>query len=83
MGQFIKYYFKIERGIIIIMDKELKLYLSKIENYLKHIDIIERTDIIEEIRSNILDMKNNESLTNEQIINRLGEPKELAKAYFS
>lgn len=65
------------------MDIELKTYLENIEKYLRHIDIVERTDIIEEIKSSIIDMKNTENLTNEQIINRLGSPKELAKCYFT
>ncbi|WP_169089629.1 DUF1700 domain-containing protein [Paenibacillus sp. PL91] len=55
-------------------------YLGKIEKYLKSMSASERIDIVNEIKSLMLELQNN-GLTSEQIIERLGNPKELAKAY--
>lgn len=55
-------------------------YLEKIEKYLKALSSSERIDIVKEIKSTMLELQNT-GLTTERIIERLGNPKELAKAY--
>lgn len=62
------------------MNTKLEKYLDKVDGYLKPLPTSERVDIIKEIQSSILEMES-ENLSPEQIINRLGEPKDLAKAY--
>lgn len=55
-------------------------YLDTIDRHLKPLPTSERIDIVKEIKGSILEMEN-ENLTQEQIMQRLGNPKELAKAY--
>ncbi len=62
------------------MEKILNQYLEKIETYLKPMAASERIDIVKEIKSEILELQGN-GVSSEQIIERLGNPKELAKAY--
>lgn len=62
------------------MEKILNDYLEKIEKYLKPLPVSERVDIVKEIKSEIIELKSDEKTT-EEIIERLGNPKELAKAY--
>ncbi|BBH24292.1 hypothetical protein Back11_56370 [Paenibacillus baekrokdamisoli] len=62
------------------MDKIMNDYLEKIEKYLKPMSASERLDIVKEIKSVMLELQNN-GVSSEQIIERLGNPKELAKAY--
>lgn len=62
------------------MEKNLNDYLDKIEKYLKPLPISERVDIVKEIKSEILELQS-DGKTAEQITGRLGNPKELAKAY--
>lgn len=62
------------------MEKNLNDYLEKIEKYLKPLPISERVDIVKEIKSEILELQG-DGKTAEQITERLGNPKELAKAY--
>ena len=62
------------------MEKELNEYLGKIERYLKPMAVSERVDIVKEIKSLIIELEN-DNVPTEIIINRLGDPKELAKAY--
>lgn len=62
------------------MEKILNDYLEKIEKYLKPLPISERVDIVKEIKSEILELQG-DGKTAEQITERLGNPKELAKAY--
>ena len=62
------------------MEKILNDYLEKIEKYLKPLPISERVDIVKEIKSEILELQG-AGKTAEQITERLGNPKELAKAY--
>jgi len=63
-----------------MMDKIMNDYLVKIEKYLKSMSDSERIDIVKEIKSVMLELQNN-GFSYEQIIERLGNPKELAKAY--
>ncbi|MBT2292143.1 DUF1700 domain-containing protein [Paenibacillus albidus] len=62
------------------MDKIMNEYLVKIEKYLKSMSSSERLDIVKEVKSVMLELQNN-GLSSEQIMERLGNPKELAKAY--
>lgn len=62
------------------MEKALNEYLEKIEKHLKPIAVSERVDIIREIKSEMQELQDN-GVTAEQIIDRLGNPKDLAKAY--
>ena len=62
------------------MEKILNDYLEKIEKYLKPLPVSERVDIVKEIKSEMLELQDNGKKA-EEIIERLGDPKELAKAY--
>lgn len=62
------------------MEKALNDYLEKMEKYLKPIAVSERLDIINEIRSEMLELQG-DGIPAEKIIERLGDPKDLAKAY--
>lgn len=62
------------------MEKVLDEYLEKMEKYLKPVSASDRVDIIKEIKSEMQELQNND-LSAEQIIERLGDPKDLAKAY--
>ncbi|MCI8668893.1 MAG: DUF1700 domain-containing protein [Lachnospiraceae bacterium] len=62
------------------MEKALNDYLEKIEKHLKPIAVSERVDIIKEIKSEMQELQSN-GATTEQIIDRLGNPKDLARAY--
>ena len=61
------------------MEKILNDYLEKVEKYLKPLPVSERVDIVKEIKSEILELQGNGKAAGE-IIERLGNPKELAKA---
>lgn len=62
------------------MDQLLNNYLEKIDRYLKPMVASERIDIVAEIKSQMAELKNS-GKTSDEIIARLGDPKELAKAY--
>lgn len=62
------------------MDKILDQYLEKMEKHLKPVAASERVDIIEEIRSEMQELQRN-GVPAEQIVERLGKPEDLAKAY--
>ena len=62
------------------MEKVLNDYLEKIEKYLKPLPVSERIDIVQEIKSEMLELQGS-GKTAGAIIERLGDPKELAKAY--
>ena len=62
------------------MEKRLDDYLERIEKYLKPLPLSERMDIVKEIKSDMLDLQR-DGKTVDEIIERLGSPKELAKAY--
>lgn len=62
------------------MNKILNDYLGKIEKYLKPLPVSERVDIVKEIESEIFELQRN-GKTAEEIIERMGDAKELAKAY--
>ena len=62
------------------MEKMLNDYLEKVEKYLKPLPVSERVDIVKEIKSEMLELQG-DSKSPAEIIDRLGDPKELAKAY--
>lgn len=62
------------------MKKILDNYLEKMEKCLRPVPVSERVDIINEIKSEMLELQNN-GASDEMIIERLGDPKDLAKAY--
>lgn len=62
------------------MDKTFETYLDTIDKHLKPLPTSERIDIVREIKSSILEMKQN-NLSTEQILDKLGNPKEMAKDY--
>lgn len=63
------------------MNNRLNEYLNKIDKYLKPMQAGERADIINEIKSEMVELETQGKLSPEQITERLGDPKELAKAY--
>lgn len=63
------------------MDKILNDYLEKTDRYLRPMPAGERVDIIKEIKSEMLELEAEKHLTPAEITERLGSPKELAKAY--
>lgn len=62
------------------MDAKSEKYLDIIDKLLKPLPTSERVDIVKEIKGSIIEMEN-ENLSTEQILERLGNPKDLAKAY--
>lgn len=62
------------------MNATFEKYLDTVEKCLKPLSTSERVDIVKEIKGSILEMES-DRLTTEQILNRLGNPKDLAKAY--
>lgn len=62
------------------MDARLNDYLEQIEKNLKPLPVAERVDIVQEIKSEMQELQGT-GQTPEQIIHRLGEPRELARAY--
>lgn len=63
------------------MTQLLEDYLNKIDKYLKPLPASERNDIICEIKSQIMELQSTNGLSPEDIIARLGNPKELSQAY--
>ena len=63
------------------MDSLRNDYLNKIDKYLRPLPACERADIINEIKSQMMELEAERHLSPEQIIQRLGSPKELAGAY--
>lgn len=59
------------------MEKELNDYLEKVEKHLKPLPVSERIDIVQEIKSEILELRG-EGRSAEDILARLGDPRELA-----
>ena len=62
------------------MDATFEKYLDTVDKCLKPLPTSERVDIVKEIKGSILEMES-DNLTSEQILERLGKPKDLAKAY--
>lgn len=64
------------------MNQRFEKYLSTVDRHLKPLPVSERIDIVKEIKGTILELTH-DGLSEEQIIERLGKPKELAKAYLT
>lgn len=64
-----------------MMNKILDDYLEKIDKYLKPMPVSERIDIVKEIKSEMHELETQNALSAEEIIEKLGNPEELAKAY--
>lgn len=62
------------------MDQELNAYLDRVDRYLKPMSAWERVDIVQEIRSEMLELAGR-GLSPQAIMDRLGAPKDLAAAY--
>lgn len=63
-----------------IQNKQLEKYLSKVDSYLRHMPISEKTDILSELKSNFYERLNS-GQSAESIIDELDTPKELAMSY--
>ena len=64
------------------MDQVLDAYLDRIDRHLRPKPASERVDIVQEIRSELLELEA-QGLSPQAITARLGEPRELAMAYLS
>ncbi len=62
------------------MNKKFENYLKEIDRLLKPLPASERADIVKEIHGSILEMER-EHLSDQQILERLGDPSTLARAY--
>lgn len=62
------------------MNTKLEQYLNTIDKHLTPLPTSERVDIVKEIKGSIIEMEQ-ENLSADQIIERLGNPRDLAKAY--
>lgn len=79
MGQFAVGYQRDQRRMT-VMEQELNAYLERVDRCLKPMSAWERVDIVQEIRSEILELAE-QGLGAGAIIERLGAPRELAAAY--
>lgn len=62
------------------MNTKFEKYLDMVDKLLKPLPTLDRIDIVKEIKGSIVEMEN-ENFTTEQILERLGSAKDLAKAY--
>lgn len=62
------------------MEQALEIYLDKIDRRLRPMSALERSDIVREIHSEMQELECH-GLTAQEIIQRLGTPKDLAAAY--
>ena len=62
------------------MNQSLEKYLTAVDRHLKPLPVSERADIVKEIKSTMLELES-EQMSSKQILDRLGNPKDLAKAY--
>lgn len=62
------------------MNTIFEKYLDTVDKCLRPLPASERVDIVKEIKGSILEMES-DHLSPEQILERLGKPKDLAKAY--
>ena len=62
------------------MEQTLEKYLEQIEKYLRPMAVSERIDVIREIKSEMQELQSS-GLSAQEILERLGAPKALARAY--
>ncbi len=63
------------------MYDNMKEYLCDVEKYLKPLSAEDRLDIIKEIESSAVELQKDKNLSFSELLERLGTPKELARAY--
>lgn len=63
------------------MDNTLELYLAAVERHLQPLPASDRADIVQEIKSEMLELQTQKGLSPQEITERLGDPKALARAY--
>ena len=64
------------------MEQALDAYLDRIDRHLRPMPVSERADIIREIKSEMLELEA-QGVPPEEIIDRLGNPREMAAGYLS
>lgn len=62
------------------MNTKLEKYLDTVDKYLRPLPTSERVDIVKEIKGSMLEMEQ-ENISAEEILERLGPPKDMARAY--
>lgn len=62
------------------MDAKLEKYLDTVDKHLKPLPVSERVDIVKEVKASMLEMQA-EGLQSDAILARLGDAKDLARAY--
>ena len=62
------------------MDVRLEKYLDTVDKHLKPLPVSERVDIVKEVKASMLEMQS-DGLSSEQVLARLGDARELARAY--
>lgn len=62
------------------MDAVLEEYLNCVDQHLKQISVLRRMDIVSDIKKRIIEMQE-QNFNNKQILDKLGDPKDLAKSY--
>lgn len=60
---------------------DMKEYLRDVERYLKPLSADDRQDIVKEIESNAIELQRDRNLSFSELLERLGTPKDLARAY--
>lgn len=62
-------------------DKKMKDYLMALEQSLRYLTELEKSDIIDEVRSHIIETQVRQKIDMNTILENLGSPQELGKAY--
>ena len=62
-------------------DKKMKEYLKTLEQSIKYLTESEKSDIVDEVRSHIIETQVRQDIDMNTILVNLGSPKELGKAY--
>lgn len=66
-----------------MMDKSLEIYLDKVDRYLKPMLASSRVDILNEIKNDMMQFETTNGMTSNDILEKLGDPKNLAKSYLA
>lgn len=62
------------------MNTKLEKYLDAVDRHLRPLPTSERVDVVKEIKGSMMEMEQDD-ISAEEILERLGPPKDLAKAY--
>ena len=65
------------------MDNSLEIYLNKVDKYLKPMLASSRIDILNDIKNDMIELETLKGMTSNDIMAKLGEPKDLAKNYLA